>query len=48
VARALARAHGGDIVAQSAGAWRGSQFIVTLPLVAKPDALEATLDGQAA
>jgi diguanylate cyclase (GGDEF)-like protein len=48
VARALVRAHGGELVAQSAGAWRGSQFIVTLPLVAKPDALEATLGGQAA
>ena len=34
VARALVRSHGGDIVAQSAGARRGSQFIVTLPLAA--------------
>ncbi len=48
VARALVRAHGGDIVAQSAGARRGSQFIVTLPLAANPDALEAAVDGQAA
>ncbi|MDZ7589751.1 MAG: diguanylate cyclase [Rubrivivax sp.] len=48
VARALVRAHGGDIVAQSAGARRGSQFIVSLPLVANPDALATALDGQAA
>jgi signal transduction histidine kinase len=48
VARALVRAHGGDIVAQSAGAWRGSQFIVTLPLMARPDATQAASGGEAA
>jgi diguanylate cyclase (GGDEF)-like protein len=32
VVRALVRAHGGDLVAHSAGAGRGSQFVVTLPL----------------
>ena len=45
VARALVRSHGGDIVAQSAGARRGSQFIVTLPWAANPDALEAAAAG---
>ena len=45
VARALVRSHGGDIVAQSAGARRGSQFIVTLPRAANPDALEAAAAG---
>ncbi len=34
VARALVQAHGGSIVAHSAGASRGSQFVVTLPLAA--------------
>jgi diguanylate cyclase (GGDEF)-like protein len=34
VVRALVRAHGGDLVAHSAGAGRGSQFVVTLPLAA--------------
>ncbi|HSM21541.1 MAG TPA: diguanylate cyclase [Rubrivivax sp.] len=48
VARALVRAHGGDIVAQSAGAWRGSQFVVTLPLMAQPDATQAASGGVAA
>jgi signal transduction histidine kinase len=32
VVRALVRAHDGDLVADSAGAGRGSQFVVTLPL----------------
>jgi diguanylate cyclase (GGDEF)-like protein len=32
VARALVRAHGGHIAAHSAGAGRGSRFVVTLPL----------------
>jgi diguanylate cyclase (GGDEF)-like protein len=32
VARALARAHGGSIVAHSAGSGQGSAFIVTLPM----------------
>jgi len=31
VVRALVRAHDGDLVADSAGAGRGSQFVVTLP-----------------
>lgn len=34
VVRALVRAHGGTVVAHSAGAGRGSQFVVTLPLAA--------------
>ena len=34
VVRALVRAHDGDLVAHSAGAGRGSQFVVTLPLAA--------------
>ncbi len=34
VARALVQAHGGSIVAHSAGPNRGSQFVVTLPLAA--------------
>ena len=37
VARALVRAHGGDLVAHSAGARRGSQFVVTLPLADKAE-----------
>lgn len=45
VARALVQSHGGDIVARSAGARRGSQFIVTLPRAANPDALEAAAAG---
>lgn len=32
VARKLARAHGGDVIGHSAGARRGSQFVLTLPL----------------
>jgi diguanylate cyclase len=36
VVRALVRAHGGNLVAHSAGARRGSQFVVTLPLAAAP------------
>jgi diguanylate cyclase (GGDEF)-like protein len=35
VVRALVRAHGGDLVAHSAGAGRGSQFVVTLPVAAR-------------
>jgi signal transduction histidine kinase len=41
VARALVRAHGGDLVAHSAGAGRGSQFVVTLPLAASSPIAEA-------
>ena len=48
VARALVRAHGGDIIAQSAGARRGSQFIVTLPLAANPEAVEDVAKRQVA
>ena len=44
-ARTLVRAHGGDLVAYSAGAGQGSQFVVTLPLAARttpaPDAIPA-------
>jgi diguanylate cyclase (GGDEF)-like protein len=32
IARALVRAHGGELVAHSAGIGRGSRFVVTLPL----------------
>lgn len=38
VVRALVRAQGGDLVAQSAGARRGSQFVVSLPLAQDDDA----------
>jgi diguanylate cyclase (GGDEF)-like protein len=38
VVRALVRAHGGNLSAHSPGLRRGSQFLVTLPLVGKPDA----------
>ena len=41
VARALVRAHGGDLVAHSAGAGRGSQFVVTLPLAASSPIAQA-------
>jgi signal transduction histidine kinase len=34
VAQVLVRAHGGSLVAHSAGASRGSQFVLTLPLAA--------------
>ncbi|MDP1647736.1 MAG: diguanylate cyclase [Rubrivivax sp.] len=37
VARALVRAHGGDLVAHSAGPRRGSQFVVTLPPAASAE-----------
>ena len=49
VVRALVRAHGGTLVAHSAGAARGSQFVVTLPLAASapaaPGAQAATGDA---
>ena len=46
VARALVQAHGGTLVAHSAGAARGSQFVVTLPLAASaPAARAATADA---
>jgi signal transduction histidine kinase len=46
VVRALVRAHGGTLVAHSAGAARGSQFVVTLPLAASaPAAPAATGDA---
>jgi signal transduction histidine kinase len=41
VVRALAQAHGGDLVAHSAGAGRGSQFVVTLPLAASSPIAQA-------
>jgi signal transduction histidine kinase len=41
VVRALVRAHGGDLVAHSAGAGRGSQFVVTLPLAASSPIAQA-------
>ena len=34
VVRTLVRAHGGELVAHSQGARRGSRFVVTLPLAA--------------
>ncbi len=37
VSRALVRAHGGDLVAHSAGTRRGAQFVVTLPLADKAE-----------
>jgi signal transduction histidine kinase len=46
VAHGLARAHGGDLVAHSAGVSRGSRFVLTLPLDAGP-ATEAVTDGAA-
>jgi signal transduction histidine kinase len=36
VARLLVQAHGGQLVAHSAGAGRGSQFVLTLPLAPSP------------
>ena len=43
VVRALVEAHGGSVIARSAGAGRGSEFIVTLPLSqAQPPAPAAT------
>jgi signal transduction histidine kinase len=36
IARSLARAHGGDLVASSPGPGRGATFSVTLPLAAHP------------
>jgi diguanylate cyclase (GGDEF)-like protein len=49
VVRALVRAHGGNLVAHSAGARRGSQFVVTLPLAAgaAPVAAAAAADAGA-
>ncbi|MGH8078422.1 MAG: ATP-binding protein [Lysobacter sp.] len=35
VVRELAEAHGGTVVASSTGPGQGSQFVVTLPLVAQ-------------
>jgi len=32
IARSIARAHGGDVTARSAGAGKGSTFVVTIPL----------------
>jgi diguanylate cyclase (GGDEF)-like protein len=46
VVRALVRAQGGDLVALSAGARRGSQFVVSLPL-AKDDVTTADSQGGA-
>ena len=37
VVRALVQAHGGVVVASSAGSGRGSQFVVRLPLAGRPD-----------
>ena len=45
VARALVRAHGGQIAAHSAGAGRGSQFVVTLPLDSSAPVASSTVGG---
>jgi histidine kinase len=37
IARSVARAHRGDIVAMSAGLGRGATFRLTLPIAAPPD-----------
>jgi signal transduction histidine kinase len=47
VARIVVQAHGGQLIAHSAGAGRGSQFVVMLPLVAsvrEPSARGAATD----
>ncbi len=49
VVRALVEAHGGRVVARSAGRGLGSQFVVTLPLKASPSfrpAEDPDVDGQ--
>jgi diguanylate cyclase (GGDEF)-like protein len=49
VARALVRAHGGQIAAHSDGTRRGSRFVVTLPLAdLPPDAPSGSADEAAA
>jgi signal transduction histidine kinase len=46
VVRALAQAHGGSVVARSAGVGQGSQFTVTLPLAeSAPTPVPATPSG---
>jgi diguanylate cyclase (GGDEF)-like protein len=44
IARALVRAHGGELVAHSDGISRGSRFVVTLPRVPPAEAAPATAD----
>lgn len=44
VSRALARAHGGTLVAYSVGATRGSQLVMTLPLALASDSAGAVSD----
>jgi two-component system, OmpR family, sensor histidine kinase VicK len=38
IAKGLVEAHGGKIVAESAGLWKGSTFTFTLPIMAVQDA----------
>jgi signal transduction histidine kinase len=47
VVREFVKAHGGQIVARSAGRGLGSQFIVTLPLARRVPLTEAELTGGA-
>jgi signal transduction histidine kinase len=37
VVRDLVEAHGGNVVATSAGKGRGSEFVVSLPIVLRPE-----------
>jgi signal transduction histidine kinase len=46
LARAIVRRHGGEIEARSPGRGKGAEFIVRLPLVAAPEAVES--EGAAA
>ena len=41
VVRELVEAHGGNVVASSAGSGLGSQFVVTLPLIGPPTMRQA-------
>jgi len=45
VVRELVEAHGGTVVAASAGTGQGSRFTVTLPLVARPDFIAGATAG---
>jgi PAS domain S-box-containing protein len=51
LARTLVQMHGGELCAQSAGRWLGSEFVVRLPLEHEPTDLDAppasTASGQA-
>ena len=45
VVRALVEAHGGSVIARSAGTGQGSEFIVTLPLAQAPPSTPAAAAG---